>query len=345
MYSFTEFRPDAEIVIDHDQSVSTFQCCWELKVDAKALFPNTVIEYQHEKLFSPHLTGKVHGFVVKKPWIHLVCVNHRNFGFKAMNGFYSTDGKTWIEMKKRKAEDVELFLFVGQTSETFRDGCRVTFCMEMASTIENYHYELMDTSWTTQLWQFALEHKWTDVEIFVGAVKLEAHRVVLSARSPVLNVLLGDIDHLGKSSMAVEENIDVEVVEVFLKFLYTGRLDRSATNKQLLQLAESYEVETLLKICQLANRISADVTSKLDALPCKIDIADKPAVSFQMDLEVVNLFLKFLHTGSLDPSVSQTQMVALAEMYEAKTLSKISKLVSEISPDVDKLTTFILTFF
>lgn len=69
MYSFTEFRPDAEIVIDHDQSVSTFQCCWELKVDAKALFPNTVIEYQHEKLFSPHLTGKVHGFVVKKPWI------------------------------------------------------------------------------------------------------------------------------------------------------------------------------------------------------------------------------------------------------------------------------------
>ncbi|XP_057366114.1 uncharacterized protein LOC130686972 [Daphnia carinata] len=339
-------RPNTEIVIDHDQSMSTFQCCWEPKIDSRVFFPNTVIEYQHEKLFSPHLTGNMMQVsVVKNPWIHLVCVNHRSFGFKALSGLYSTDGKTWIGMKTRKAKGVELFLFVGQTNETFRNGCRVTFCMEMSSTIENYHYELMDTSWTTQLWQSALEHKWTDVEIFVGAVKLEAHRVVLSARSPVLNLLLGEIDHLGRSSMAVEENIDVEVVKVFLKFLYTGRLDMSATNKQLLQLAESYEVETLLKICQLANRISPDVTSKLDALPCKVDITDKPAISFQMDLEVVNLFLKFLHTGSLDSSVSQTQLAALATIYETKTLSKVSRLVSEISPDVDKLTTFMLTFF
>ncbi|KAI9560280.1 hypothetical protein GHT06_014295 [Daphnia sinensis] len=342
-------RPDTEIVIDHDQSVSTFQCCWEQKVDSGVLFPNTVIEYQHEKLFSPHLTGNFDrcgdGYAVKESWVHLVCVNHRNFGFKAVSGLYSTSETSWFEMKTRKAEDVELFLFVGQKSESFYTTCHVTFCMEMASTIENYHYELMDTSWTTQLWQSALEHKWTDVEIFVGSVKLEAHRVVLSARSPVLNVLLGEIDRLGKSSMAVEENIDVEVFKVFLKFLYTGRLDVSATNKQLLQLAESYEVETLLKICQLANRISPDVISKLDVLPCKVDITDKPAISFQMDLEVVNLFLKFLNTGSLDPSVSQSQMVALAKMYEAKTLSKICELMSESSPDVDKLTTFILTFF
>lgn len=325
--------------------MSTFQCCWELKIDSASQFPKTVIEYQHEKLFSPHLTGNLHGFVVKKPWIHLVCVNHRHFGFKAVSGLHSTDGNTWVKMRTKQAEVVELFLFVGQTSETFRNKCSVIFSMQMASTIENYHYELMDTSWTTQLWQSALDHNWTDVEIFVGAVKLEAHRVVLAARSPVLSALLGEIDYLSKSSMAVEENIDVAVVEVFLKFLYTGRLDMSATNKQLLQLAEAYEVETLTKICQLANRMSPDVTSKLDALPSKVDITDKPAISFQMDLEVVNLFLKFLHTGTLDPSVSQTQLVALAQMYEAQTLSKICKLVGGISPDVDKLTTFILTFF
>jgi len=246
-------------------------------------------------------------------------------------------------MKPRRADNVELFLFVAQASETFYS-CNVHFRIEMTSTIENYHYQMMDTSWTTQLWQAALDRQLTDVEIFVGPIKLEAHRVVLSARSPVLSILLDSIDHV-KSSIAIEESMDVNVVKHFLKFLYTGCLEMSATNRQLLDLAELYEVKTLLKICQLANCISPDVTSKLEALPSKIDVSDKPSVTFEMDIEVVKHFLTFLSTGSLDSAVHITQLTALAEMYEVETLKQICQFNNSVSLDTDEVTTFLLTPF
>jgi ABC-type transporter Mla MlaB component len=248
-----------------------------------------------------------------------------------------------MKMKAKRADNVELFLFVAQANETFYS-CNVHFRIEMTSTIENYHYEMMDTSWTTQLWQAALDQQLTDVEIFIGETKIEAHRVVLSARSPVLSVLLDNVSHV-KPSVAIEENMDVDVVKHFLKFLYTGCLEMSATNKQLLELAELYQVKTLMKICQLANCISPDVTSKLDALPSKIDVSDKPSVTFEMDLEVVKHFLTFLSTGSLDSSVSIRQLTALAEMYEVETLKQICKLNSNASLDIDEVTTFLLTPF
>jgi hypothetical protein len=309
------------------------------------LTPNVIIDYQNEKLFAPHLTGKIlFSKRIENPWIHLICVNHRNFGLKATGAFCSTDyGRTWMKMKPMRADNVELFLFVAQATETFYT-CNVHFRIEMTSTIENYHYDMMDTSWTTQLWQAALDQQLTDVEIFIGSIKLEAHRVVLSARSPVLSVLLDSIDHV-KSSVAIEESMDVDVVKHFLKFLYTGCLEMSATNKQLLELAEMYEVNALVKICQLANCISPDVTCKLDALPSRVDVSDKPAVTFEMDIEVVKNFLAFLSMGSLDSSVHIRQLTALAEMYEVETLKKICQFNNSVAIDTDEVTTFLLTPF
>jgi RecJ-like exonuclease len=119
----------------------------------------------------------------------------------------------------------------------------------------------------------------------------------------------------------------------------------SATNKQLLELAEMYEVNALVKICQLANCISPDVTSKLDALPSRVDVSDKPAVTFEMDIEVVKNFLAFLSMGSLDSSVHIRQLTALAEMYEVETLKKICQFNNSVAIDTDEVTTFLLTPF
>ena len=57
-------------------------------------------------------------------------------------------------------------------------------------------------------------------------------------------------------------------MEEFLKYLYNGSLEISANNKQLLALAEMYQVETLKEICQLAVREVdvEDITSSLLAL-------------------------------------------------------------------------------
>ena len=67
---------------------------------------------------------------------------------------------------------------------------------------------------------------------------------------------------------------DVGVVKNFLNFLYNGSLETSATSKstnykQLLKLATLYEVETLKKICQLANNVpdAEEVTNCLLEYP------------------------------------------------------------------------------
>jgi speckle-type POZ protein len=340
----SDYRPDKETEIFHDDATSVFHFPWEFSsIYQASMSPNIIIEYQNEKLFAPHFSGNASAGRTENPWIHLICADHRSSGFKVAKVFYSKTTETkWMEMKRRKADNVELSLFMAQSSGSllryYTD--HLNFRMEMTSTIGNYHYEIMDTSWTTQLWQAALDQQLTDVEIIVGPVKLEAHRVILSARSPVLAVLLKNNDQV-KSPIVIEVNMDICVVKPFLKFLYTGCLEISATNKQLLELAKMYQVETLMKICQVANCISPDVTSKLDA--SKVDVPDKPSVTFEMNLEVVNHFMTFLSRGSLDSSVNIRQITALAELYEVGTLKRICELNRNVPLDIDEVATFLLT--
>jgi speckle-type POZ protein len=122
------------------------------------------------------------------------------------------------------------------------------------------HYEMMDNSWMDQFWTAATEQKLTDVDINVGTDKLmEAHRVILAARSPVLKEAFNKTNDTGKSVLTFDGEFDVVVVENFLNFLYTGSLEtfssKSINYKQLFKLATLYEVETLTNICQVANNV------------------------------------------------------------------------------------------
>jgi hypothetical protein len=92
----------------------------------------------------------------------------------------------------------------------------------------------------------------TDVEIFVGTAEvMEVHRVILCARSPVLNESLNKISNTGnKSIVTFEAEFDVEIVKSFLNFLYTGSLKTTDGAKQLSKLATIYQVETLKNVCQ-----------------------------------------------------------------------------------------------
>jgi hypothetical protein len=125
---------------------------------------------------------------------------------------------------------------------------------------------MMDDKWPTDFWMAALNQKLTDVEIFVGTVKLmEAHRVILCARSPVLNSSLNKINHTGKSIVTFEAEFDVEIIKLFLNFLYNGSLKTTDGGHQLGKLATMYEVETLTNVCQLINRVP-DIKELSDSL-------------------------------------------------------------------------------
>jgi hypothetical protein len=143
----------------------------------------------------------------------------------------------------------------------------VNFDIKMISTIGNYYYEMMDDKWTTDLWLAATNQKLTDVEILVGTVKvMEAHRVILCARSPILNASLNKISNTGKSIVTFGPEFNVEIVKIFLNFLYTGFLMTGASGKQLSKLATMYEVETLKNVCQVFNANPPDAEHVTDYL-------------------------------------------------------------------------------
>lgn len=279
MLMIDNYRPDKDTEIFFDRSSSNFQCRWSLDGNATHS-PTAMNAYQHEDLFFAHLTGPVvtkssgnyynHNIeVIERPLIHLMCAKPRNFGFKIDEVKYCIQSRwdkhdefpinNW-KMKPRSRSDAETLLFTAKPDFdlqcNIKDEC--VFKIQLLSTIENYRYEMMDAGWAGQLWDAAIAQKFTDVEVFCGSVKImEAHRVVLSARSSVMDAMLTKINNTGKSTICISCNSVVEtcIIKHFLQFLYTGSLEISASNEKLLELAETYEVETLKQICQLANRI------------------------------------------------------------------------------------------
>jgi hypothetical protein len=126
---------------------------------------------------------------------------------------------------------------------------------------------MMDDAWPTDLWAAATDQKLTDVEIFVGTVKvMEAQLVILSARSPVLNEFLNKISNTKKSIVTFGAEFEVDTVKNFLNFLYTGSLKTRDRSKQLSKLATMYGVETLKNVCQLMNANSSDVEELTNCL-------------------------------------------------------------------------------
>jgi hypothetical protein len=95
---------------------------------------------------------------------------------------------------------------------------------------------------------------------------MEAHRIILCARSPVLNIVLNKINNTEKSIVTFGAEFEVEIVENFLNFLYTGRLESSASVHQLSQLATMYQVETLKNICQVLSAEPPDSENVTDYL-------------------------------------------------------------------------------
>jgi speckle-type POZ protein len=224
------------------------------------------MQYHNENICIAYFTGKV-GYVcggrgfISKPVINLSCAKHHRFGLQVEDVYCilrSYGINEWSKMEAKNCQKIaELPLhFAAQTPIriNFGDFQLVNFDVKFISTIGNYYYcEMMDDGWLTDFWVAATNEKLTDVEIFIGTVKvMEAHRVILCARSPVLNESLRKISNTaGKPIVTFGSEFDVEIIKNFLRFIYTGSLKTTEGAKQLSKLATIYQVETLKNVCQL----------------------------------------------------------------------------------------------
>jgi hypothetical protein len=261
------YRPDKETEIFFDRTTPTFRCAFSFNLSWPLV---SVMQYQNEDIFFAHFTGQreLNGngtVLVHKPVIHLLCPNLCSFGLKVEDVYFSTPKPkdSWCKMElKNLTKNIELQRFIKQPSTTLpfiELNSVVYFDIKIISTIDNYYYEMMDDDWMNDFRTVSKKEKFTDVEIFVGTVKvMEAHRVILSARSPVMNAAFNKTSSTGKSAVNFGVEYDVDTVKHFLNFLYTGSLKasfKSASHKQhLLKLATFYQVETLKNFCQLFDR-------------------------------------------------------------------------------------------
>jgi hypothetical protein len=269
---FPLFRPEKETEIFFDRTTPTFRCPCLLKSSEHGQ-TTCVMQYQKEDICVAYYIGEIkkdgNNLYISKPEIS--CAKHRRFGLKVEDIYCRHLGYNhWFKMEpKNSRKNAELLHFAAQSDFVYLDLVFHTplFDVKVISTIGNYYYEMMDDSWLMDFWTAATNRKLTDVEIFVGTVKvMEAHRIILCARSPVLNESITKISNATKSIVTFGAEFEVDTVETFLNFLYTGSLKTTGGGQQLSKLATMYEVETLKNVCQLMNPNSSDVEELTNGL-------------------------------------------------------------------------------
>jgi len=96
------------------------------------------------------------------------------------------------------------------------------------------------------------ERLMSDVILVVGKQELAAHRLILCASSEVFQIMLmsSNWTESGERKIVLKESPECEAVfEVFLKYLYTGKISLNYSNViPILQLADKYNVRDLLKV-------------------------------------------------------------------------------------------------
>lgn len=92
-----------------------------------------------------------------------------------------------------------------------------------------------------------------DITIIVGNTRFEAHKLILSVRSPVLAAAFTH-DMIEKKSNEVSiTDIDPEIFEKVLRYIYTDQVsDLEVVAAKLLEAADKYQLLSLKKLCEEA---------------------------------------------------------------------------------------------
>ena len=90
----------------------------------------------------------------------------------------------------------------------------------------------------------------SDVVLVCQEEEIRAHRFVLCARSPVFNTMLQSKMSENATGEVKIDDVDKDVLKEMLRYMYKVEVDETFTKfKELLILADKYEVQGLIKYC------------------------------------------------------------------------------------------------
>ena len=182
-----------------------------------------------------------------------------------------------LEIEPFKDEDDNLTLNV--TLEFCTKGT-----VEVSNTRDVTPKQTLNSSVTSLLANNSL----TDVTLKVKEKELKAHKVILAAMSPVFEAMFQEGYKEHEDNYVNIEDMDSDVFEVFLRYLYSGQVDKlEEMFTVLLADADKYDVQPLREICiqHMPKNISVD--NAVDVLA----LADRHSVESVKSLALQ--FIKF----------------------------------------------------
>ena len=152
--------------------------------------------------------------------------------------------------------------------------CKVTvflFANVTHTTGSRYSVAVPECDVSTHFGSLLSSEEFSDVTLVVGRKELKAHRLVLSARSPVFKTMF-QVNMREKSTNRVEiTDIELPVVQEMLTFIYTGnspKLNLKDMASKLLFAADKYQLGHLKLMCQeaLSHKLTVENVSQTLAL-------------------------------------------------------------------------------
>jgi len=109
--------------------------------------------------------------------------------------------------------------------------------------------------------------KFSDCIIVCGNKEFQCHRTILASRSPVFDAMLSHDMEEKKSGRIVVEDLDVDVVQGMLEFIYSGHVnDIKLKASGLLAAADKYDLTLLKQLCVTSLCLNIDSSNVLDML-------------------------------------------------------------------------------
>ncbi len=125
-----------------------------------------------------------------------------------------------------------------------------TFTVYLKGIMENYQIHRMDGLLSPQLLS-STKNSDADFNLIAeDGKRFSVHKWILVARSPVLAALLSDDENIRQVIM----DCNVDVMNQFIMFIYTGKLKGPTVTPELTQLAIKFEIKTLEELCHSASK-------------------------------------------------------------------------------------------
>jgi speckle-type POZ protein len=209
-----------------------------------------MIEIHGQKMFRVALRNQ-------SPSTLMFCsIHHRKVGLKVLAVSFWTDVNGVIQNLTLKGSRGDMgFLFFSKSIPNYFGGpCTFNFEVQVGALAEAFYYNLDDKLMRDQLWKAAQNKLLTDMEFIVKKKSFAAHKVVVSARSPVFAAMFNNDMLESKTNQVKIDDVDPLCFERFLEFIYTGKINGAADDENLMKVADKYQIDTLKNVCLYANQ-------------------------------------------------------------------------------------------